>query len=339
MTELLPAASAAPSPDPAGSPAPPRPAPGAVPLRVMCFNLRYGTADDGDNRWECRKDLIPRAIRSFDPDLLGVQEALRFQADELRAALPDYGFVGAGRDDGRDAGEFCAIFFRRSRFEQLDAGHFWLSESPDRPGSKGWDADLPRVVSWVRLRDLLDERDAAAFSPSPGTPGEGRGEGLSSPVRRERPSPLPSPGVPGEGGSVLFMNTHWDYAGKRARAESARLTRRMIRTLQPKGPAILVGDFNGTEDDEPYARLLHGGGDDSDPAPVLLDSYRQCHPQRLAAEATFHGFGGGADGSRIDWILHADDLLTTQAGIDRHSEAGRFPSDHFPVTAVLVRRQ
>jgi endonuclease/exonuclease/phosphatase family metal-dependent hydrolase len=137
---------------------------------------------------------------------------------------------------------------------------------------------------------------------------------------------------------LLFINTHWDYAGKRARAESARLTRRMIRALQPAGATILVGDFNGTEDDEPYAQLLRGQGDDADPGPVLLDSYRACHPQRLAAEATYHGFGGGDDGSRIDWILHTDDLLTTAADIDRHREAGRFPSDHFPVTAVLVRK-
>src|SRR5437667_447338 len=78
-------------------------------LPLMCFNVRYGSADDGPNRWEYRKDLAAAAIRRFDPDLLGVQEALRFQADALREALPDYGFVGAGRDDGRDAGEFCAV--------------------------------------------------------------------------------------------------------------------------------------------------------------------------------------------------------------------------------------
>jgi endonuclease/exonuclease/phosphatase family metal-dependent hydrolase len=269
----------------------------------MCFNVRFGTADDGADRWEHRKDLAVRTITRFDPDLLGVQEALVSQADFLRAALADYGFVGAGRDDGRDRGEFCGIFYRRRRFERLDAGHFWLSESPHQPGSRGWDADLPRVVSWVKLRDLAVDRGPASLAVA---------------------------------GTVLFMNTHWDYAGKRARTESARLMRQTLKSIQPNGPAILVGDFNGTEDDEPYAHLLRGRGDAGDEGAVLHDSYRQAHPQRLAQEATFHGFTGGRDGSRIDWILHTDDLCTLSADIDTYSDAGRYPSDHFPITAILV---
>jgi len=266
----------------------------------MCFNVRYGTADDGPNRWEHRSDLSVHAIRRFEPHLLGVQEALRFQVDALREALPGYGFAGAGRDDGRDAGEFCAVFFRRARFERIDAGNFWLCETPERPGTRGWDADLPRVTTWAKLRDL----------------------------RHRRTSPQ-------DDGTLLFLNTHWDYAGKRARSESARLMRRTIRAIQPRGPVIVVGDFNGTEDDEPYAQLLRGQGDDADQGPSLLDSYRQVHPQRLAEEATFHGFTGGRAGSRIDWILHTDDLQTVEAGIDFFNDAGRYPSDHFPITAVL----
>ena len=304
MSELLPAATAAPCTTRDGSP--PAPLPGAPVLRVMCFNVRFGTADDGPNRWEYRSGLVARTIRRFDPDLLGVQEALRFQADALREALPEYGFVGAGRDDGRDAGEMCGVFFRRGRFERLDAGTFWLSETPDRPGSRGWDADLPRVATWVRLRDLCQ-------------PSNGAGDGP-------------------EANTVLFLNTHWDYAGKRARTESARLIRRTIRSVQPSGPAIVVGDFNGTEDDEPYAQLLHGRGDETDRGPTLIDSYRGVHPQRLAKESTFHGFTGGREGSRIDWILHTEDLCTLEAGIDPFHEAGRYPSDHFPITAVLMRK-
>ena len=301
MTELLPAAAAAPSPDGSSVDLPP----GAAVLRVMCFNVRYGTADDGPNRWEHRSHLAARAIRRFDPDLLGVQEALRFQADALREALPGYGFVGAGRDDGRDAGEFCPVFFRRGRFERIDAGHFWLSESPERPGSRGWDADLPRVATWAKLRDLRARREDS-----------------------------------GAADAILFLNTHWDYAGKRARTESARLMRRTIDAIQPSGgPAIVVGDFNGTEDDEPYAQLLRGQGDETDRGPSLVDSYRQVHPQRLAQEATFHGFTGGREGSRIDWILHTGDLRTVEAGIDPFHEDGRYPSDHFPITAILAPNQ
>jgi endonuclease/exonuclease/phosphatase family metal-dependent hydrolase len=293
----------------------------------MCFNVRYGTADDGPNRWEHRGGLAVRTIRRFDPDVLGVQEALRFQADALREALPEYGFFGAGRDDGRDAGEICGVFFRLGRFERLDAGNFWLSETPDRPGSRGWDADLPRVATWVRLRDLRSGRAGSGGAAVRREPGERR--------TGERDAGALDPRGHGAG-TLLFVNTHWDYAGKRARTESARLMRRTIQSVQPAGPVVVVGDFNGTEDDEPYAQLLRGHGDESDRGPCLVDSYRRVHPQRLAQEATFHGFTGGRDGSRIDWILHTEDLCTLEADIDPFNEDGRYPSDHFPITAVLA---
>lgn len=122
-------------------------------LRVMTFNIRYGTANDGENRWPNRRELVARTIREFAPDLLGMQEVLAFQAKFLQQQLPGYGFHGAGRDDGVEAGEFSPVMWRTARFERVDAGHFWLSETPDIPGSKSWDSSLPRMVSWVWLRD------------------------------------------------------------------------------------------------------------------------------------------------------------------------------------------
>lgn len=121
-------------------------------LRAMSFNIRYGTADDGENRWANRRELLFKTIRDAGPDILGLQEVLAFQAEELRAALPGYGFVGVGRDDGRDGGEFSPIMFRLSAFELRDSGHVWLSPTPTVPGSKGWDAALPRLATWVLLR-------------------------------------------------------------------------------------------------------------------------------------------------------------------------------------------
>jgi endonuclease/exonuclease/phosphatase family metal-dependent hydrolase len=119
---------------------------------VLTFNIRYAAADDGPNAWELRRDLAIETIRTHDADVLGLQEVLASQAAELRAALPEYGFVGVGRDDGAMQGEFVPVFFKRKRFELVDYGHFWLSEHPDRPGSVGWDAALPRMATWVRLR-------------------------------------------------------------------------------------------------------------------------------------------------------------------------------------------
>jgi endonuclease/exonuclease/phosphatase family metal-dependent hydrolase len=292
MAELLPAANVA----PAAEASPTCDAVGGS-LRVMSFNVRFGTAKDGPNRWELRHDLLVRTIRKFDPDLLGVQEALDFQCDELTSALGhDYAFHGAGREDGQRKGEFCGVFFKRARFERFGAGHFWLSDTPDQAGTRGWDAELPRMASWVKLRDG------------------------SAPHQ--------------ETCSVLFVNTHWDHLGKTARFESARLIRRRICELHADGPVIIVGDFNAREDDEEYAELLRAADDHG---PRYLDAYREIHPNRQTDEASFHGFKGGKEGSRIDWIIHSTDLAGIEATIDRRNEDGRYPSDHYPVTAVLVK--
>src|SRR3954453_19665447 len=136
-------------------PAPPPDAPAAPPVRVMSFNIRYGTAKDGENAWEKRKEFLAETVAAFDPDLLGTQETLAFQRDFLAAKLAGYGVFAAGRDDGKEAGEMAALFYREARFEKLAGGHFWLSETPDVPGSKGWDAALPRVATWVKLRDRV----------------------------------------------------------------------------------------------------------------------------------------------------------------------------------------
>ena len=122
-------------------------------LRVMSFNVRYGTAPDGDNHWRNRQGHVADTVRAFEPDLLGVQEALAFQRDYLDEQLPVHEAFGVGRDHGDDRGEMTAVFYRRDRFERLDGGHLWLSETPDVAGSKGWDARLPRMATWIKLRD------------------------------------------------------------------------------------------------------------------------------------------------------------------------------------------
>jgi endonuclease/exonuclease/phosphatase family metal-dependent hydrolase len=126
---------------------------GARDLRVASFNIRYGTAEDGPNRWELRRDLVVAAIERIAPDVIGMQEVLAFQAAFLRERLPGYEYYGVGRDDGKAGGEQCGILWRAARFDGLGRGTLWLSETPDVPGSRSWDSALPRVASWVRLRD------------------------------------------------------------------------------------------------------------------------------------------------------------------------------------------
>lgn len=124
-----------------------------VALRVASYNLRYNNAGDGANAWPNRKELVKNLVRHYDFDVFGVQEGLRGQLTDV-AELPAYAFVGRGRDDGKEAGEHSAIFYKKARLALLQTGDFWLSETPDRPG-KGWDATCcNRICTWAKLKDL-----------------------------------------------------------------------------------------------------------------------------------------------------------------------------------------
>jgi endonuclease/exonuclease/phosphatase family metal-dependent hydrolase len=121
-------------------------------LTVATFNIRYGTAADGPNHWDRRWRLAGDAAAGLKADVLCVQECLPFQAGHLVHVLPGYQWVGVGRDDGKWAhGEMTPIFWNADRLEVIDAGHYWLSQEPHVPGSRGWDAKHPRVVTWAVL--------------------------------------------------------------------------------------------------------------------------------------------------------------------------------------------
>jgi endonuclease/exonuclease/phosphatase family metal-dependent hydrolase len=258
-------------------------------LKVATFNIRYGKANDGEDAWDKRRGLFMKTVNGMDADVIGMQEVLAYQLDEIKAACPQYEFVGVGRNDGKREGEFSPIGFRSDRFEKLAAGTIWLSETPEKVGSKGWDAALPRIATWARLKDRKSAR------------------------------------------TFLFATAHFDHVGKQARAESAKLLRGKVESLRDGVPVIVLGDFNATEDEPPYANLLGREGD----ANRLLDSFREAHAKRGPGEGTFHGFKGDRDRNRIDWILHTDDLKTLSCEIVHDSENGHYPSDHFPVAAVL----
>jgi endonuclease/exonuclease/phosphatase family metal-dependent hydrolase len=264
-------------------------------VRVMSFNIRYGTANDGENHWEKRKQFLVETIQAFNPDLLGTQETLAFQRDYLAENLPGYDHLGAGRNDGRESGEMMALYYKKDRFEKLGGGHFWLSETPDEVGSKSWDSSLPRMATWVKLRD------------------------------RRQPGAVP----------ILFLNTHFDHLGAKARLESARLIRRQIAALGEGCSVIVTGDFNAGENSEPYRALFAAVDGRSSP---LVDAYRVAHPEPGNEEGTFSAFKAGeTDGARIDRIAANRDWQVVEARIDRTAREGRTPSDHFPVTAVLRR--
>ena len=123
-------------------------------LRVMTFNIRYNNPDDGEHAWPNRKSRVASTILFNQADLIGVQEALKEQMDDLAGLLPGYTWIGVGRDDGKDAGEYSAIFYNEQRLEVLDSGTFWLSKTPETPGSKDWDAAITRICTWGHFKDL-----------------------------------------------------------------------------------------------------------------------------------------------------------------------------------------
>ena len=265
----------------------------AEPLRIMSVNVRYGTADDGENGWPHRRELLAETIAAFDPDLLGTQELLAPQREFLMARLG--GSASFGRSRRATPDEQCAVFYRASRFTRLAGGHFWLSPTPENPASKGWDAALPRIATWVLLADATEPRP------------------------------------------VLMVNTHFDHRGAEARVRSARLLRTRVAALAAiaeRPRVVVVGDFNAGSGSATHRELT---GSKRPGGVALRDTFAVINrpgPQ----DGTLGRFVGQRTGPRIDWILIGPTLRCTRAGIDRTSVDGRYPSDHFPVFAVVESR-
>jgi endonuclease/exonuclease/phosphatase family metal-dependent hydrolase len=133
-------------------------------ITIGTFNIRFDNPRDTGNLWVNRAPVVSNLIRFHGFDVLGVQEGLKNQLDDISAALPEYDRYGKGRDDGKDAGEHSAILYKKSRFKLLKSGDFWLSETPETPG-KGWDATCcNRICSWVYLQDLKTKKQLYVFN-------------------------------------------------------------------------------------------------------------------------------------------------------------------------------
>lgn len=268
-------------------------------LRIMSFNIRYGTADDGEDRWEKRKDLVFGVIRKREPDVVALQEALRFQIDEIRRSLPVYGKVGVGRDDGAAKGELAAILYRADRFEAGEQGTFWLSDTPEVVASKTWGNDTTRVCTWVRLVEKSTGKACYIYNVHL--------DHRSQPSR-ERAVELVA--------ARMAARRHVDpsiLAGDFNAGESnpaVRYLKGEIRRTSPEGTAALA-------------------------PPGLVDTFRVLHPS-TADVRTFHAFKGGATGEKIDFIFTPPWAQVLEAEIVREGEGERYPSDHYPVTARLA---
>jgi endonuclease/exonuclease/phosphatase family metal-dependent hydrolase len=261
-------------------------------VRAMSFNIRTSGAGDGPNHWAKRKEMVCRVIRQFGGDFVGLQEVQPDQAVYVRRALPEYRYLGRTRQADPDEGEAVPLLYRHARWK-LDAtehGTFWLSKTPDVPGSKSWWNVCPRIVTWGRFLETTT------------------------------------------GGAVYVYNVHFSHISEQSRRKSAALLAARIAARRRREPVIVLGDFNAGEASYPI-RYLKG---DSSNGPVrLVDTFRAVHSQAPDA-GTFNGFRGTRTGAKIDYVLTAPTARVLAARILRYREEGKFPSDHFPVTATIA---
>jgi len=130
---------------------------------MMTYNIRYATVNDQENQWEKRKEFLTEQIGFYEPDVFGIQEGLYSQLEFIDKTLQSYDYVGVGRDDGKEKGEYCAIFFNKEKLELLSQDTFWLSPTPDRV-SKGWDAAFERICTYAKFKDRASDKIFLVFN-------------------------------------------------------------------------------------------------------------------------------------------------------------------------------
>ncbi len=242
-------------------------------LIVLTYNIRYDNPGDGEDAWPKRRDFLAGQIRFVAPDVFGIQEGLLHQLNYLNEQLPGYQRIGVGRDDGKEGGEFSALYFKKDRFKLLDSGTFWLSETPDTV-SKGWDAMLPRVCTYLYLRDNYSRKKLWVFNTHFDHVGEtARKESaklILKKIREKNPAGEP----------VIVMG---DLNAEPADAPIEVLSDEMkdARTLSAEAPFGPEGTFNAFRFAEPVTRridyiFLNGSQLKVLKYAVLSDS-RNCH--------------------------------------------------------------
>ncbi|MBC7773522.1 MAG: nuclear transport factor 2 family protein [Pyrinomonadaceae bacterium] len=291
---------------------------GSIALNVLTFNIRYNNPGDGADAWPNRRTMASELIRAGAYDVVGLQEALHPQLQELLADLPEFASIGVGRDDGKEKGEYAAILYRRDRFKLADSGTFWLSDTPEVPGSKSWGNNITRICTWARL---TEKPASSTTTTDPATP----------------------PHAPA---SFYIYNVHLDHESQPSREKSVWLLLGHIARRATKDQVVWTGDFNAGEANPAVANVKGevapgNKAEGFEPSleraalPVFVDSFRLRFPDERTV-GTFNAFKGLAGGDKIDYIFVPRETRTLEAIINRTSKDGRYPSDHFPVSAKFV---
>jgi endonuclease/exonuclease/phosphatase family metal-dependent hydrolase len=194
-------------------------------ISVMSYNIRLDTEADGINQWKNRTDKVIALIKKNNPDLLGVQEALHNQMMDLQKGLSEYEFIGVGRDDGKEKGEYSAIFYKKDKFEVQFQKTFWLSETPSIPGSKSWDAAITRVVSFALLKDKITNKSFLYANTHFDHMGKEARKNSATLIK-------------------IFLNGF--------------ITGATFEKTVKEIPVLVSGDFNSEPTDEPYLTMING---------------------------------------------------------------------------------
>ena len=293
-------------------------------LRVGSYNIRYESGDNGTvNAWNERKKDLVCLIGKLDMDVFGLQEVCPGQADYLTNSLPQYTMVGVHREDGARKGEASPVFYRKDRFDALKSGTFWLSETPDVPGSKSWNTACTRVCSWLLLKDRNTGRAFCFANTHTDHASElARKEGMLLVIRRMRE--FAPPGTP-----VVFTGDHnCRETEEPAQAVSKLLLNAMyISEVPPEGP---WRTFNGWQwRDREYSAV------DAEKLEVHVRNARKGSPD--ADREKNGGYTWEDCGARIDYIYVSDGVKVRRYATraDARPGAKLYPSDHFPVVADI----
>ncbi|MGB5170166.1 MAG: endonuclease/exonuclease/phosphatase family protein [Eudoraea sp.] len=254
-------------------------------LKILTYNIRLDVASDKENRWDNRKEFLIGQLNFYAPLAFGIQEGFKHQLDAIKNGMKGYDYIGKGREDGAEKGEYSAIFYNTQDLTLLESNTIWLSESPEEP-SIGWDASYKRVCTY----------------------------GLFTTRNQER--------------KFWIFNTHFDHEGEEARRKSARLIVEKINLLnKAKYPVILMGDFNLEPTTESISFLKS----------AFNDSHELAGDSAFGPEGTFNGFQfNKAVTRRLDYVfLSKGNINLLKYGILSDSKNLKYPSDHFPVFAII----
>jgi len=262
-------------------------------LDIMSFNIRHGAANDGPDSWEYRDHLVFDVIKNQNPDIVGLQEALKFQIDAILDSVPGYINLGVGRNDGKTKGEYSAILYKADKFEVKDSGTFWFSDTPDVIGSKSWGNKITRICTWAQFEEKSS-------------------------------------------GKIIFVyNLHLDHRSQNSRVKSTELVAQKISAQANGQPFVITGDFNAGEKSKEITFLVNSHPPESlKPILPVVDTFRVIHPE-TSEVGTFNGFEGKKNGDKIDYIFVSSTIKTLDAEILDDNKFGQYPSDHFPVTAII----